>query len=240
MDYQVNYPLQVANQLPILKRKPRMMAWMDAILYPQQWFHNVFFGEYVNGSGAAEYDPLASYIYGDIVRYYDNAIYVVVSLTGVSGYPPIAANIPDYWIKMTDDFRGVYERIKYNGEKITLEFILNRWFHSVFREPDSVTNPQVERPDIYIDNNSLNNIAFVVYADEPNSSIVFANDLYDQQFIIDDYTFTGNAFTIYVPESGGSPNPGFYSSLQPQADLKIRSIADRYVIAGILYSIEQY
>ena len=143
-------------------------------------------------------------------------------------------------MRRSPDFRGVNERVQYTSETITLEYVLNKWFRTNFVQPDQAIDPQTTLSDIYIVNNELNNDVFIVAETEDLSSASFAYDIYSEDFVKDEYDFISSAFTIFVPESGASPIPGWYTALNPYNEQKIRAIADRYVIAGITYDIQTY
>jgi hypothetical protein len=193
---------------------------------------------FANGSVDPFYSLLTTYHTGDRMIYTDGCVYEAQRLS--FGSPPTISNQPDYWIKVNNDFRGVRERIKYNSQKIVLEFVLNKFFRLTFRQPDSVTDPQTLRSYIYIDNNNLNNQVFVTANDEAFASVTSNGDDYAETFVMNDYSFDYNAFTIYVPDSMSSPVTGWYSSLGAYAEQKIRAVADLYVIAGIKYNIVTY
>jgi hypothetical protein len=108
------------------------------------------------------------------------------------------------------------------------EFLLNKWFKTTFRPLPGVS-------DIYIVNNPLTNNAFAIGYMDITSSNVFGADIYCTDFILDVYAFNQTDFTIFVPL-------GFYTTLNVngQADNIIRSIADRYNIAGMIYDIQTY
>jgi hypothetical protein len=226
--YDIDYTNLAYNLTPQTRRKPRFIAWIRALLEPAKWAGDLLFQEYANGSDAPVWQGFPfEYNTGEKVRS-GFAIYESLIDENVDQVPQ---NSPGSWIKVCDDFRGVRERVLYNSQKIKLEYILNRWFGTNWVQPDSMTAPT--RPDIYIDNNVLQNMAFTVYEDDTNSSKVFASDLFTEQFIMDDYDFIGDAFTIYVPA-------GFYAGLGTFAEAQIRAIADKYVIAGITYTIQTY
>lgn len=227
--YDLDFNNWVTNSLPVLKRTERAVQWLTSLLAPLQWLHDNFFNEYANGSASALYAGATTYAIGDrVVDNLNNGVYESQSVQ--TGVQPSTATEAQ-WQKVSDDWRGVRERVKYTSQKITLEYALNKWFRTTWVQPDDVSAPT--RPDIYIDNNLITNLAFVAYANDTDSSDAFAADIFQQNFIVDSYAFSGNWFTIYVPVA-------IHTALGTQADDKIRAIADRYVIAGITYSIDTY
>jgi hypothetical protein len=103
------------------------------------------------------------------------------------------------WVLINPDYRGVRPRTNFNGQKLVLEGILNQFFRTTFRQP-----PYGTLPDIYIENNALEDFVFVVGETEPQSSVA-VHDNYEAVNYIEyqnsDFNFSGNAFTIFVPMS---------------------------------------
>lgn len=225
--YDIDYTDQVTNNLPVSKRLEKMISWLVALLSAQKWRSDSFFGEYVQGSNAANYNPFVTlYPKGTRVNFYRSIYESTKSVP--SGHLPTDKN---YWIKITDDYRGTDERVKYNSQKIMLEFILNKWFVTTWVQPDSVDTPT--RPDIYIDNNDVQSPVFTVFENENELSNVFRFDLLSNSFVMEDYTFDLNCFTIYVPTA-------VFAGIGADAEEQIRAIADKYVISGMIYNVVQY
>lgn len=244
MYYNYNISYLVADTLSPQNRRNRFLAWLISLCYPLQWMADAIFYIYLDGVLYPFYDGSTTYIQGDRVIDLDNAVYESrVTQTGVQpkdNWSNIDLLIG--WIKVSDDYRGCRERLKYNGQKLTLEYALNKYFRTVFRQPDDVVNPT--NSDIFIDENAITPGFFLVQ-DGTNGSIIqddndnsFVND-----FIFDDSTAVAiNTRTIWIPESGGSPYPGFYSSINydGQGINRIRSFVDKYNIAGVLYNVQTY
>lgn len=225
--YDINYTDQVENNLPVEKRKPGFISWLVALLSAQKWRSDIFFNEYVQGSSAALWSPFVTlYPKGTRVNFFRSIYEATRSVP--SGHFPTDAN---YWIKITEDYRGVNERVRYNSQKIILEFILNKWFNTTWVQPDSVSTPT--RPDIYIDNNNLPMPVFTVFEDANPLSEVFTYDYLSNSYVMEEYTYDVNCFTIYVPVV-------IFTGLGADAELQIRTIADRYVIAGMIYNVTTY
>lgn len=232
--YDLDYAQVVLNLLPVLKRKPIFVSWLVALCSPLQWLHDNFFNEYANGSNAALWFNLTFYNKGDrVVDSLDNGVYECQQ-DSLAGVRPSTANDPTKWQQVSANWIGANERVKMTGQKITLEYALNKWFRTTWVQPDSVDNPQGTRPDIYIDNNLPTNLAFVVFDNDTDSSDSYYYDSYQQNFVVDTYSFANAAwFTIWVPTA-------FLSSLNPYGIEKIKAIADKYVIAGVTYKIDVY
>ena len=224
-NYNIDFDTFIRNQLPVDSRKPKMIAWVSAILSAIAWCFANFFVEYTNGSSVPAFNPFGSYVIGDRVRSYDNAIYEC-QVDGAFDVPQLPGTIQ--WMKVCDDFRGVNERILYTSKKLQFEYILNRWFHTIWVQPDSDINPQGTRPDIFIDNIALNNNIYIFGATEAESSNTYYLNSENSAPFAYDYAFSSAAFSINVPSS---------TSI---TEAQIRAIADRYVCAGILYTVNFY
>jgi len=225
--YDIDYQNVVYNLIPQTRRKTRFISWMRSLLSPQEYTSDIFFGEYVNGSDAPDWSPfVALYPKGTKVNFF-NSIYMATQNVP-SGHLPTDTN---YWVLIVKDYRGVNQRVRYNSQKICLEYILNDWFNGVWLQPDSPTSPT--RPDIYIDTNLPTNQVLTSYYTENAESNIYYYDALTYSYVMDNYSFNSPSFSIYVPIA-------LYTGLGANADEQIRAIADKYVIAGITYDIQTY
>jgi hypothetical protein len=122
----------------------------------------------------------------------------------------------------------MFERILYNGQKLTLEYAMNKWFGTTFRQPNSTS-------DIYISNNSITIPTFRVGTLELGSSVV--GTLSSSEFIgtVSSFTVSAN-FTIHCPVA-------VYNALDITLinnDKIFRAFVDKYVPAGVTYTIITY
>jgi len=225
--YDIDYNDLVYNLTPQTRRKPRFISWLLSLLAPQKYVSDLFFNEYINGSAYPYYDPFVSlYPKGTRVIFL-GAVYEA-KISVASGHLPTDAN---YWTRIVNDYRGVNERVRYNSQKILLEFILNKWFNTTWLQPNDPFNPT--RPDIYIDSNLTDNQVLTSYYTENAESNIYYFDSLTYAYVLNSYTFNQPAFSIFVPS-------WFYTSLGVDAENQIRAIADKYVIAGITYDIQTY
>lgn len=191
--YDCDFALQAQRLTPITKRQDIRLAINECISAPIQRNRDNFFNYYVNGDDSAVWDIGTNYDRYDRVNYH-NRIYECTDA--------IIAELPtntDYWVQVVVDFRGVNERIKYNCQKIILEWILNRWFGTTFRQPSLAGTPS----DFYIVNNDRDGDIFYtsefslldgVY--QPGSVPQFASQMED--YIGESSAFTSSAnFTVY-------------------------------------------
>ena len=141
-------------------------------------------------------------------------------------------SIPTYntdWISVSPNFLGVDTRIKFNSQKMVLEYALNIWFSTMYRDAPDVS-------DIFITlNTALKQSPFIVGASEIKSSHITTTD--SDSFVGLDYSFAQyNGFTINVPiavfNTLGSTNAERLST--------IRAFADLYVNVGIFYDVQTY
>jgi hypothetical protein len=190
--YDINYGLQWQNLLPPSKRSQEFIDWGKSLLAPLQWLVDLFFGSYFLGdSTTAAYDPAVSYIKGERVRYL-NSLYEVINTPSGAGVLPTDI---DYWILVQQDWRGVQERILYDGQKLNLEYMLNRWFGTTFNQPS------VGNSEIYITNLITNDDLFFIGENDDDTGDVAATDLFQSDFIGASYTFQPYNFRVNYPLS---------------------------------------
>lgn len=234
--YDINFSTQSGRLLPPSKRQPRWLAWFSVLMYPLQWLRDLFFQVFVPGFAGAKWDSVTVYVKGDRVRFIDRKVYE--ALQAVPANTPPDVN-PDYWLPIQNLWIGLEPRAKYNSQKLLLEFVLNQWFDSMFRQPTSFVpapNYYLPKSDIYISDNSLNNNVFTVFETEAGSSVVYYSQTYITDFVIDAYSFSGSSFTINVPTALWTT---LGTNNQEREDV-VRAIADKYIIYGIKYSIINY
>lgn len=89
--------------------------------------------------------------------------------------------------------------------------------------------------DIYILNNSLGILPFIVGGSEAISSVVYAD--HSSEFIIDGYSFANRInFTIYVPVAVYNA----LSAISGDRDKIFRAFVNEYIPAGLTYNIQTY
>ena len=220
--YDIDYSKQRAQLLPPDKRYTKTVAWVGILLAPLNYLRNLNFGSYRTGSDAPQWvntDPYAKY---DQVKY--NKIVYESLIDGNTDVPTTVAT----WKVVQQNFIGLSERIYYNGQKLVLEWAMNKWFGTTFRQPPNI-------PDIFIENNSLDVGVFRVGGEEDISSVSYNNQ--SSEFVVDAYSFAvAFNFTINVPEA-------VYNALDPTLNNNekiFRAFVDRYVPAGVTYTIQTY
>ena len=132
------------------------------------------------------YDPTATYIVGNSVIFggtVANPNYYICS-TAI----PVAENFnPDHWTALTGSvwykiapsYIGAQERAQYNAQKLIMEWALNRWFRTAFRQPTAFQDGTTSTPygvfytpvsDIYITTVAVVNVTFLSGENESESS----------------------------------------------------------------------
>lgn len=220
--YDIDFNTQVDEITPPDKRKPRILSFLYALVYPIQIIRDLFYTEYADGFTGVKWDALSSFNPGDRVRYDDRSVYECIVFSG----PGVLPTNTNFWVKIQEDYVGVRERQKYNSRKLLFEFILNKWFE--------VAIPPA--PQIYIQNNNTYGTAFLLGETGPYSSKMANNSAYQVNYLGSAYTFNQNNFTIFVPAAvfaAIDANPVIAEGI-------VRSVADKYVIAGMIYDVQTY
>lgn len=221
--YSIDFAKRVVQLLPPDKRFTKHIAWVKALMKPLQWFRDLWFGEYLTGSTAGQWNSGVTYAKYARVRY-SKSIYESLVDGNVNNLPTDTA----YWMQVQENFIGLQERILYNSQKLVLEFALNKWFDTTFRQPPA-------QPDIYITRNAIGVDVFRVGGVESNSSISFGN--VSSEYVVNQYSFAAQPnFTINIPVA-------VFNALDPTGQNNeniVRDFVNRYVAAGLLYTIQTY
>lgn len=262
--YNLNYQ-QAANLLtPPDKRQPVWLAFLNALLFPLQWLHDLIFTDYANGSSAALYSNSATYAIGNRVTYSDFGVYeYIYTGTPAAGQQPGTAdsNGVFYWYKALNSFIGVRQRMQLTGQQLSLEYALNTWFryygasfvqpssYGSFTYPDStaIANDYLNKSSIYIQQKAIDNDGFFMGQGDGTSSDISQLDT-DQQNINNNL---GNSydigiqynFVVWVPVAVYNQfahTPVSSMGFDLQADAVFRSIISQYVIYGMIYNIIPY
>jgi len=221
--YDIDFSKTSVQLLPPDKRFKKQVAWINVLMSPLQWLRNLWFGDYINGAVYSDWNNVSTYSKYDRVKY-NKSIYESLVDDNTNNNPTDA----NYWFQVQVNFIGVSERVNYNGQKLVLEFALNKWFGTTFRQPPLVS-------DIYINNADVIPGVFVVGGVEAISSSVFRTG--SSEVVIDGYTFAAQPnFNIYVPIA-------VYNALDTgmiNNEKIFRNFADKYIPAGLIYSIITY
>jgi hypothetical protein len=221
--YDVNYTNAGQQLLPPDKRGNVMSRWVAAFLRPLQWLIDIKLNMWRNGYPSPPYLNSTTYAKGDLVVYrysvYESAV------NGNLGNDPLNTT---YWTKVQDNFIGTLERLKYNSHVLVLTYALNKYFGTVFRQPNNVS-------DIFIEVHIKPVAVFLVGDTEAQSSKVYTAT--SSEFVVNSYSFAAFAnMTIWVPVL-------VYNALDTDPANReriIRNFADRYIVGGVTYNVDTY
>lgn len=219
--YDINYNTLATQTLPPDKRYTKMVAFVRILLSPLQYLNNLWFVGYRTGTTAPAY---AAGTYAKYAQVKYNKIVYESLIAGNTALPTDTTK----WKVVQENFIGLFERITYNGQKLVLEYALNKWFGTTFRQPPSVS-------DIYVSTNTIGTPFFRV-GDVETISSSSRNDG-SSEFVINSYTVALQYnFTIFVPVA-------VYNALDPlmaNNEAIFRAFANKYIPAGLTYNITTY
>ena len=202
------------EQLPPDKRYPNNVSFLTALLAPLQWAHDLLFNSYYKGSTAPNY---ATGVY----NYLDQVIYnkqVYLSLIPANTDVPTTSN----WELIQNNFIGVQERLLYNGQRLVLEYALNKEFGTTFAQPPG-------RSAIYITNVAPTISGFLVGITEPNCSSVGLDTASDWIGPTLPFVYLNN-FQINIPAAA-------LALTNVQA---ITNFVNQYIPASLTFIIQSY
>lgn len=147
--YDVNYNSKAIELLPPDKRYPATVGFLQSLLVPVQYLRDKILGDYRLGRNypqwvAGTYALRALVVYKQVV--YESLI------DGNTDQPP-----SPNWVVYLPSFIGVDKRIKFNGQKLVLEYALNQYLFTNFRQPPLVS-------DVFIGNLPPTAVGFLVGA----------------------------------------------------------------------------
>lgn len=138
--YDINYDQQVIDLMPPDKRGNGLISLLQAFLSSIQWARDLILGSYKLGAPYLNWAPGTYNLYDQII--YKKAVYMSL-IANNTDIPTVVTS----WLLVQANFLGVDVRIKFNCQKIVLEYALNSRFGGVFRNP-----PSASHSDIYITN----------------------------------------------------------------------------------------
>lgn len=237
--YDINFYDQGNALMPPNKRRTGILGFMKALTWPLQWLHTNFFSTYAAGFTGPLWTTSASWLAGDRARDIDRAVYEAQEAIAPHSLAP---RLNSSWLKVSDIWIGVDERVLYSPLKLVLTYALNRWFDTTFRQPNGSAEDPVGNPtgtsDIYITNNTTVVNQFVVPTLEINSPVfVPKKELYGgNAVVVTEQALNPYAYTINVPVAIFNA----LGSTLTERENVVRSFADKYTIAGIQYNIATY
>lgn len=224
--YDANYYKQAAEAMPPNKRKRKYLMWIFSLISPMNWLRHVYFEVFKKGVAYPEY-AAGTYAKGDRVKY-TKAIFESLIDSNTSD-PTVTAS----WLKISDNFIGVDERIRFNAQKIIFEYALNKWFNTDAHPCVWSNIPGAS--SIYITNNSIVTGNFVVSSDDAGSSAVGTDDS-TESVGGDGADVIQLSYTINVPTA-------VFNALGADDSIReatVRNFADLYNPVGLFYKVLTY
>lgn len=215
--YDVNVAQQAVELLAPDKRDTNYVTLVKSLLNCVQWCRDSIFHSYKKGSTASHY--AAGYY-----NMFDQVIYNKAVYYSMEGYNTALPSDIRRWIKIQDNFLGVDQRVKFNGQKIVLEYALNLHFEGIYRPIGSSA-----KSDIYIINAPYVIAGFRVGGEEKYSSSVGRSDSSDTVGLTYPFVQISN-FEIKIQAT-------VYSLTNEQA---IRNFVNKYIPISLNYIVTPY
>lgn len=236
--YNQNESQIATSLLPIKRRKPKWIAWMTSVMNPLQWLHDLSVGDYYGGSSAATWTSGNPYVFLDRVIYFDGSVYELQNVAGLTSSVPPPQDIAN-WYRVLDTWVGVAERVKYTGQKIMIEYLINKYFSIISPSiaPSIPFMAASHTTQIYIVNNATNKGFYMGNGLGAFQSFMGNGSGNFQGFLGNSYLI--DFFTVFVPVAVDAA----IASKQVSgitAESVVRSILDKYVEAGKLYDYQTY
>lgn len=239
--YDQNYQQIWSDLLPPSKRLPKWLQWGIAMFSPNQWLRDLIFSQYTDGSSATDWASGGTYAYGDRVRYLNNSVYELITVLGITGVTTPPDQDIANWIKVLDTWIGVRERARYTGQKLFMEYALNKYF-----KVPPVTLPFTgasHSTQIWISNANNSQSNFWLSNGDPLGLISYMSNTnsFQRFFLGNSYTYDPFFFTIHVPTAVyAAIQATIPSGSSSTSDDIIRGQADKLVQSGKYYKIVQY
>lgn len=194
--YGVDFQSFTSDCMPPNKRLDNMLALEKSFIQPMQ-DNNDSFNEYLFSSLAPIYNNASTYNKFDKVRY-GLSVYQCIVTTSTGINPSNNTN----WVKLQSVFIGYFERASYTGQKLFLEYALNRYFgvssFSTVQWDDGVaTAPPYTQ--IYITNNNSPTNQFWLSNGNGLNSYMGNTIQYQAFFLGNTYITNQYNFTIHIP-----------------------------------------
>ena len=224
----------VSDLLPPSRRNPKWLAWLTALMSAVQYCHDLLFNDYQNGSSASAWVSGTTYAYLARVVYVDGSVYELQNTAGLTSTTSPNVDLTN-WKKVLDIWIGVRERAHYNGQKIMLEYILNKYFNVSVSLPFTGASHTTQ---IWISNsNGTNNFWLSNYGAGARTS--YLRNTFYRQFMAASNNTSFNNFVIHVPSAVyaaiGANQPSGVTASQA-----ISALANQYVQMNYTYTIVTY
>lgn len=219
--FDIDTDQQADDLMPPDKRGVRFLAFAKAILKPLAWLVNSIWYGWKDGTVPSDWAAGTYYKY-DQVTFLNQVFECVVTSTSTD-----PSNLTD-WRLIQTNFIGVSERQLYNGSKIELEYALNKWFHTTYRQDPAVADINIETKHAEIG-------YFITGTGLYDSSVVYATD--SSEYVgVDQFITQAANFKVNIPSA-------VYVALASDDATRtqiVRNFVNKYVIAGVYYTVAPY
>ena len=221
--YNTNYQRQVIESLPVNKRLTIWANWLFVLIYPIDWLKQLTYIVFKQGISPSRWTA-GTYAKDDVVEYVYKSY---ISLKDSNTDLPTSSS----WEKISDNWRGVDERVLYTANKGTFEYALNLYFRGVWcgLSPSGSGDIWIETVPVasgFFRVGNLGEQSSNVGREKSSEAIPYEPDI----------PFSQASFTIWFQED-------LYNALATTNDAReaiVRGFADKYNIAGLYYSIQTY
>ena len=214
MIYDINFYNKVVEILPPDKRESKNLSWLFALISGVEYLREKILVDFKTGSSYSDWTA-GTYAKGDKVVY-KKVIYE--SLIDSNTDTPTSSN----WSLYLNTFIGSDDRVKYNGQKLVLEYALNQYYKTTFRQPN-------DTPDIYIETLGYTLQGFLIGSTENYSSDVAQTTSSGFIGSLTPFLQTYN-FKIWFPTA-------VYSATN---ESEVRTFVNKIVPTSLNYSIDTY
>lgn len=216
--------------LPPYKRLPRYLSWINVLLKPIQYDHDLFYNQYANGEYDFIWDSLTAYPKGTVVFYLDYQLYIAIQDAPIFT-PCLDTN---YWTLASENV-GLRQRAAVTGQKLLLEWVLNKHYGTTFRQPAIGTS------DIYVGGINIDTNYFVAGYDSTESSSAAISGQDAMQFVGTSYTYDTESLAIFVPNATlDLITQGTEVAPYPEAQKVVLFYAYKFIFGGIIAKVVGY
>ncbi len=232
----------VLQELPASHRTPRFIEYYQGMMSQNKWLNQRFMNYCFGDPDSGVWNKTITYSYNDIVvTYFGTFISLIDSNTGNNpNLEPILQSDGSFeytnWYKIAPSLVGAYERGCFTSQKLNMEFGLNKYFKTTYRNPTSiVSGGYLPLSDIYITTTEPTELSFISYTTEDPSSDSFTNNSQNKYSFTTVITAidTTYEFVVHIPTSLAADLGVDYESI-------IRSKVDKVCLIGTSYSVITY
>jgi hypothetical protein len=220
--YQIDYKIAIESLLVPDKRTKKTVSFNKALVSEVSNNHELLFNTYKEYSAVPVWAS-GHYDRNELVKY-GKSIFQSIE-DGNTTEPTYS----EKWRIVSDNFLGSDFRLKIRGEKLNLEYALNIWFDSVFKQPPLVS-------DIFLTTNPVTPITVFRVGDESfNSSAVYLDK--SVEFVINSYSFDEQYNLVVNVPIAKFNSLGDSDSIRTSV---IKNFIEKYINAGLTYKIITY